>query len=299
MAQVPDNLTPFTRAGLLGDLRKLGVETGDVLLMHSAVNTVGRARDMVRAPDTGMAWLLEALLEAAGPAGIVAVPTFTKTFKHSADGPSGDVWDPARSPSRVGSFTDYLWRRPGAERSGHPTHSVAALGQRAQEFCAGHSWREGASTFDRNGPWGKLADWNGKILWLGTGMRTQTAVHVVEDWMRLPYLATCVALVNDQGVTREVNVTQSPAGPRDFYRKGSKVEQAWNAAGRGRRGKVCWADCHLMGAGEFLEWLRGALLKDPALLLSDNPQDPWSVEARQKTAAYLAQNLRFAAWNRG
>ena len=285
---MPENLTPFSRDGLLSDLRALGVEPGDVLLLHSAIATIGRARDMVRAPDTGMAWLLEALLEAAGPAGIVAVPTFTKTFKHSADGPSGDVWDPARSPSRVGSFTDYLWRRPGAERSGHPTHSVAALGQRAQEFCAGHSWREGASTFDRKGPWGKLADWNGKILWLGTGMTTHTAVHVVEDWMRLPYMATCVALVDDHGVTREVNVTQSPTGPRDFYKKGSKAEQAWNAAGKGTRGKVCRADCHLMRAREFFEWLQSALLKDPALLLSDNPQDQWSVEARKMNAAYLA-----------
>jgi len=285
---MPENLTPFSKDGLLSDLRALGVEPGDVLLLHSAINMLGRARDMVRAPDTGMAWLLEALLEAVGPAGIVAVPTFTKTFKNSADGPSGDVWDPARSPSRVGSFTDYLWRRPGAERSGHPTHSVAALGKRAKEFCAGHSWREGASTFDRKGPWGKLADWNGKILWLATGMTTQTAVHVVEDWMRLPYMGTCVSLVDDHGVTREVNVTQSPTGPRDFYRKGSKAEQAWHAAGKGRRGKVCRADCHLMRAPEFFEWLQSALLKDPALLLSDNPQDQWSVEARKKTAEYLA-----------
>lgn len=279
---------PFSKDGLFSGLRSLGVETGDTLLLHSAVNTIGRARDMVRAPDTGMAWLLEALLEAVGPDGIVAAPTFTKTFKSAQDGPAGDVWNPARSPSRVGSFTDYLWRRPGAVRSDHPTHSVAALGQRAREFCAGHSWREGAATFDRNGPWGKLAGWGGKILWLGTSMRTHTAVHVVEDWMRLPYMATCIALVDDNDVTREVKVTQSPAGPRDFYRKGSKAERAWNAAGMGRHGQVGRADCHLMSAPEFFDWLWTALLADPALLLSDDPQDQWSVDARKRTAEYLA-----------
>ncbi|MGD0093722.1 MAG: AAC(3) family N-acetyltransferase [Planctomycetota bacterium] len=285
---MPDALTPFSKDGLLSDLRKLGVESNDVLLIHSAANTLGSARDLLKAPDTGMAWLLEALLEAVGPEGIVAVPTFTKTFKNAEDGPAGDVWNPARSRSRVGSFTNYIWPRPDAVRSEHPTHSLAALGRRAREFCAGHSWREGASTLDRNGPWGKLADWDGKILWLGTGMPTQTAVHAVEDWMRLPYMATCVALVEDHGATREVHVTQSPAGPRDFYSRGSKTERAWNTTGLGRRGRVCKADCQLMRAREFFDWLWNALLRDPALLLKDDPKDQWSVQAKQKTAEYLA-----------
>ncbi|MCY3023860.1 MAG: AAC(3) family N-acetyltransferase [Planctomycetota bacterium] len=280
--------TPFSKDGLLSDLRRLGIAPGDVLLIHSNLRSIGSVKELIKAPDTGMAWLLEALLEAVGPDGIVAVPTFTKTFKNAQDGPAGEVWNPARTPSRVGSFTNYVLQRPGAMRSGHPTHSIAALGKRAKEFCAGHSWRDGATTFDRNGPWGKLADWNGKILWLGTTMTTQTAVHVVEDWMRLPYMATCVALVDDNDVTREVDVIQSPAGPRDFYKKGSKAEQAWTASGKGRRGRACKAECHLMSAPEFIDWLWHALLKDPALLLSDNPQDQWSVEARKKTAAYLA-----------
>jgi len=283
-----ENLTPFSKDGLLSDLRKLGVESGDILLIHSAANTLASVKDLVKAPDTGMAWLLEALREAVAPDGIIAVPAFTKTFKDERDGPAGDTWNPARSPSRVGSFTNYLRTRPDAVRSDHPTHSIAALGTRAKEFCAGHSWREGASTFDRGGPWGKLADWDGKILWLGTAMTSHTACHVVEDWMRLPYMATCVALVEENGLIREVNVTQSPAGPRDFYREDSKAARAWDVAGKGRRGKICKADCHLMGAREFIDWLWHALLQEPALLLSDKHEDQWSVEAKKKTAEYLA-----------
>lgn len=284
----PEAVAPFSRENLLAGLRALGVRAGDMLLIHSAANSVGSIKELMKAPDTGMRWLLDALLEAVGPDGLVAVPTFTKTFKSESGGPTGDVWNPKRSPSRVGSFTNYVWQQPGAARSDHPTHSIAALGRRAEEFCAGHSWREGATTFDRKGPWGKLADRDGKILWIGTAMKTQTAVHAVEDWMRLPYMATCAALVDDNGTTREVETLQSPAGPRDFYRDGSKCELAWNAAGLGRRGKVCKADCQLMGAAQFIDWLWGALLRDPALLLRDNPDDLWSVEAKKKTAAHLA-----------
>jgi aminoglycoside 3-N-acetyltransferase len=293
---MPQESGGFSQKLLLDGLRALGVKPGDVVLLHSAANSIGPVRELMKAPDTGMRWLLDALLEAVGPAGLIAVPTFTKTFASDKSGPTGDVWNPQKSPSRVGSFTNYVWRQPGAVRSDHPTHSVAALGARAAEFCAGHSWREGATTFDRQGPWGKLVDWKGKILWIGTAMKTQTAVHVVEDWMRLPYMASCVALVDDGGQTREVQVLQSPAGPRDFYRDNSKSEQAWNAAGLSRRGQVGKANCQLMDAAVFIDWLWKALLADPALLLSDKPEDAWSVKARADTAAHL-KNFK-GGWKR-
>lgn len=278
----------FSKELLLSGLRDLGVKKGDVLMIHSAASAIGGIKDLMKAPDTGMLWLLEALKESVGPDGLIAAPTFTKTFKSESDGPTGDVWNPKTSHSRVGSFTNYVWEQKDALRSDHPTHSIAAIGKRAKEFCAGHSWREGATTFDRRGPWGKLVDWNGKILWIGTAMKTQTAVHAVEEWMALPYMAKCVALVDDNGKTREVEVLQSPAGPRDFYRDGSKSEVAWNNSGLGRRGKVGRADCQLMGAGEFIDWLWQAILKDPALLLRDKPDDLWSVKAKADTAKHLS-----------
>jgi aminoglycoside 3-N-acetyltransferase len=284
---MPKENGTFSQQLLLNGLRDLGVRPGDVLLIHSSASSIGPVRELMKAPDTGMRWLLDALLEAVGPKGLISVPTFTKTFKSETDGPSGDVWNPRKSPSRVGSFTNYVWEQPGAARSDHPTHSIAAIGARAAEYCAGHSWREGATTFDRKGPWGKLVDWQGKILWIGTAMKTQTCVHVVEDWMRLPYMGTCVALVDDGGKAREVKVLESPCGPRDFYRDGSKCEVAWDAAGLARRGKVGKADARLMDAAAFVDWLWKALLADPALLLRDKADDPWSVKAKADTAAYL------------
>ncbi len=284
---MPENTVALSKDSLLGGLRELGVKSGDVLMIHSAASSIGSIKELIKAPDTGMRWLLDAILEAVGPEGTIALPTFTKTFKSDKDGPTGDVWDPKKSPSRVGSFTNYVWAQPNAARSDHPTHSVAAIGKRAAEFCAGHSWRDGATTFDRRGPWGKLVDWKGKILWIGTAMKTQTAVHAVEEWMQLPYMARCVALVDDRGQTREVEVLQSPAGPRDFYRDNSKCEVAFNGAGLSRRGKVGKADCQLMDANRFIAWLWNALLVDPALLLRDKEDDLWSVKAKADTAAHL------------
>ncbi len=278
----------FTVDALVSDLKNLGVEKGDTILMHSNAS-IGPARQMVKAPDTGMRWVLDAIMEAVGKDGTLALPTFTKCFKGSDSGPVGDVWNPDTSPSRVGSLTNYILKEPGRSRSDHPTHPLAAIGGRAEEFCQGHSWRDGASTFDREGPWGHLVDWDGKILWVGTDMRTQTAVHVVEDWMALPYMGTCIALVDDNGQTKEVEVTMSPKGTRDFYRQDSKVARAWDQAGLYTKGKVCKADSQLMSARTFIQWLWDKHLEDPAIIMKDDmPDDQWSLEAIEANRKHLA-----------
>ena len=211
-----------TKAGGLGrdrlieDLRALGVESDDTVLLHSNLRALAPVKEILAAPDGGMKWLIEAFREVLGPGGTLAVPTLTKCFKGEG-GPVGQVWHPKKTPSRVGQITNYVLAQPDSFRSDHPTHPLGAIGGRAEEFCRGHSWRDGATTFDRKGPWGHLADWDGKVMWLGTTMHTQTMVHALEDWMNLPYMATLTALVEDpEGVTKEVPVTRSPAGCRDF-----------------------------------------------------------------------------------
>ncbi len=278
----------YSRAAIVAGLKGLGLKRGDAVLMHSDLRTLAKPREVLAAGEYGGTdWLIEAFREVLGPAGLLAVPTFTKCFKDPSVGPAGQIWNPEKTPSRVGEITNFLLAQPDRKRSDHPTHPVAAIGRDAEAFCRGHSWREGATTFDRNGPWGHLVDADGYILWLGTDMRTQTCVHVVEDWMRLPYMATAIALVEVDGKTREVTVTESPAGPRDFYKRDSKSAKAWAAAGLAKKGMVCRAECHLMRAQVFVDWLWQALLKEPGLLLNDGATDEFTVRAWKETPAHL------------
>ena len=273
---------------LAGDLRALGLREGDLVVMHSDLTAVAPVRQILAAPDGGMRWLVDAFREILGTDGILAVPTFTKTFKPGQPGPSGLVWNPRNTPSRVGQITNYVLKEPDVRRSDHPTHSLAAVGEGAERFVSGHSWREGASTFERKGPWGHLVDSDGYIMWLGTAMPTQTACHVVEDWMQLPYMARAIALVEEGGGTKEIEVTQSPAGHRDFYRKGSKVDVAWEKAGLAKKGRVCRAETALMRAREFIGWLWDSLLKDPGFLLCDSKDCEFCREGRKATEKHLA-----------
>ena len=74
--------------------------------------------------------------------------------------PSCAVSDAAAPASRLGRITEALWRRPKAHRSAHPTHSIAAIGQRAEELLRGH---EHTSTFGKDGPCRRYVDWGAKV----------------------------------------------------------------------------------------------------------------------------------------
>jgi aminoglycoside 3-N-acetyltransferase len=267
-------------------LAELGLKKGDVVLVHSDLRSLGKARDLVKLPNCGADLVIDAFLETIGPEGLAIFPVFTKTFDAGEPGPVGQVFDPAETPSRVGSISDVFRRRPEAVRSLQPTHSVSAIGRRAVEFAEAP---EDQSTFDRRGPWGKMHDWDGYICWFGTDNRTNTTVHVVEDWMDLPYMAVAYALVKGaDGKPQRVKVTKSPAGPRDFYRDNSKSARLLEASGILRRTRIGAATVTLMKVRDCHRVLREGIIRDPCLLLldQDDPQG-WTAEFRQKTIDHV------------
>jgi len=267
-------------------LTELGLKKGDVVLVHSDLRTLGTARDLVKLPNCGADLVIDAFLETVGPEGLVVFPVFTKAFEEGQPGPSGDVYDPKSTRSRVGSITDIFWRREAAVRSLQPTHPVAAIGDRAEEFCGAPADQ---STFDRRGPWGKMYDWNGYVCWFGTDNRTNTTVHAVEDWMDMPYMVDAYALVRGpDGQPVRTKVTKSPAGPRDFYRKDSKAAKVLEASGIIKATQIGRAKVSLMKVRELHAVLREAILKDPCLLLKEETEgDDWTRRAREETIRHV------------
>jgi aminoglycoside 3-N-acetyltransferase len=151
------------------DLRSLGLGWGDRVVVHSSLRAVGRV-------DGGADAVVDALLDVLGPDGLLVVPAFTYTTVR---------FDPARDPGRSGVIAEAVRLRPGAVRSLHPTHSVAALGSQAREVCAGHEDRA-ATGVDSPLDW--LARRGGFVLLLGVAHIANTTVHVGESRARAPYL---------------------------------------------------------------------------------------------------------------
>lgn len=193
----------LTRKQLADGLRRSGVKAGDVLLVHSSLSRLGHVEG---GPDA----VIDALLDVLGPTGTLLMPAYPVVGDWMAYIHSDPLFDPRTAPSSMGKITDVFWRRDGALRSLHPTHSVAALGTQAEYFLSDHE--KSPSCCGDPSPFRKLADKKGKILHLGSPFCNTTSMHVVEDVLatfpRKVYLDDMVTLryLDHDGQERAVPV---------------------------------------------------------------------------------------------
>lgn len=163
---------PQTQEQICEALRTLGLPSGAIVFVHSSMSSIGYV-------EGGAEALVDAFLQVLGPAGTLSVPTFT--FSHS--GKTDPVFDPASDPSEMGRLTEETRTRPGAQRSCHLLHSVAALGARATEITASH----GPSAWAKDGPFWKLHESDAYILLLGVPYLRCTFIHLLELLVDVPY----------------------------------------------------------------------------------------------------------------
>ncbi|MCK5849836.1 MAG: AAC(3) family N-acetyltransferase [Kiritimatiellae bacterium] len=265
--------TTISQESIRKSLDALGIQKGDKIVLHSDLQSLGKARELVKLPNCGADCILDAVLEQIGNDGLLCLPVFTKTFVQPSAGPCKDVFDPDTTPSRVGSITNIFLKRPGTVRSLHPTHSWAATGKNAAEFVEGH---DQTTTFGRDSLCGRMYDWDFRILWFGTTGTTNTSTHFAEDWLDLPYMASEDALVKDGDEFKKVTVYRAPSGPRDFYKRaGCKLDEQlkeWNIQ---TTGQAHGSKLTLMQHRTFMNHMLHAMIADPCLLLADDKEDAY------------------------
>lgn len=243
----------LTRAEIVSGLRALGVRPGMVLMVHASLSALGQV-------EGGAAAVIQALLDAIGPEGTLAMPAF---------GEPEELFDAATSPATTGAIAEAFRTWPGVRRSLHPTHSVCALGPLAEELVAGHI--EETTPFAPGSPWNKIARHpQGYVLLVGVDQNSNVLLHVAEDLVDVPYLATVVADYRDPstGEIRKKQVCRFPRGHRDFL----SLDSLFLDTGAMRQGKVGTAICSLIHAGKALELLILALRRDPTAVLCSNPR---------------------------
>jgi aminoglycoside N3'-acetyltransferase/aminopeptidase-like protein len=149
-------------ARLEADLRALGLTPGMDVMVHSSLSRIGH---VIGGANT----VVEALLAVIGPGGTLLMPSFNHR--------SASVFNPLATPTTNGAIPDAMWRRPEAVRSLHPTHAVAAIGPKAEEYCRGHLE---AGIWAADSPIGRLIHGGGYLLSLGVTHEASTAYHVAE-----------------------------------------------------------------------------------------------------------------------
>ncbi len=191
-------LRPYlTQSEVKAALEKVGLEKGALVLGHFALSRFGYI-------EGGAESLIDTLLSILGPEGTLVMPTFTFSWVGRLP------YDPNTTASRVGAVTDRFWRRSGVLRSAHPTHSFAALGRHASALLSGHDHTR--SPLSANGPLGRLADLDGKIL-LFAPPTSNTIMHVGEYRAGLPLLDfLCPVVVEEGDAGRPVGITNPEYG---------------------------------------------------------------------------------------
>lgn len=264
---MPDMHEHTTRERLVRGLRSLGLQGGDVVLVHSSLGGLGWVED-------GAETVIDALIEAVGPSGTVLFPTLTGTEN---DGPAQPpVIELATTPCWTGTIPETARRRPEALRSVHPTHSVSAIGAQEDAYTTGHEASQ--TPCDRHSPYVRLMEEGGKILLLGgVTHESNTSLHALEEMADVPYHLQdeetdgVVILPDGQRVVVR-NRLHLWRWERDFSQVGPYLEQA----GASVSGPVGQSTSTLVSASGLRDVVLPLLKDDPLFLLSAKARDEFS-----------------------
>src|SRR5215469_7684729 len=249
---------PVTSRSMIEDLGSLGVDPGNVLLIHSSLSTLGWVCG-------GAPAVINALLETVGPTGTIVMPSHSTQLTDPASWnspPVPDSWwqiireqalpyNPAITPTRrMGAIAEAFRSWPGVMRSAHPLFSFSAHGPRAEEIVSWHSVKDFG--LGEQSPLARLYDLDASILLLGVGFDKNTSLHLSEFRSTCPgkKFTTEGAPVLFEGRRAWITMQELEFDSSDFVALG----QDFLAKGFVKAARVANADAYLMKARELIDF---------------------------------------------
>ena len=247
---------PLTSASITDDLRALGIQQGDILLVHSSLSSLGWVCGSAVA-------VIDALLASVGSEGTLCMPA------HSGENSEPSKWEnppvppewceiirknmPAYraevSPTRgMGKIAELFRSYPGTVRSDHTQVSFTANGKQSAEITKNHPL---TPQFGMDSPLGALYRLNAKILLLGVGYGNCTSFHLSETmWEAMPQMQSGASIFLD-GTPQWVPFEDYDYDSDDFEQIGAALESETNIA---RIGTIGNAVCHLLPVKEGVDF---------------------------------------------
>ncbi|MEO0995322.1 MAG: AAC(3) family N-acetyltransferase [Pseudomonadota bacterium] len=247
-------MSALSGEAIAGDLRRLGVIPGEVLMVHASLSALGPVKG-------GAETVVDALLAAIGPEGTLVMPAFlevavcvegiVESAPHALIEKARETFptDPANARSEMGAIPEALRTRPGTQRSAHPTTSVIATGPRAAEVLEPHpvAWATGVAS-----PFARMTEMDAQMLLLGVGFNRLSLLHHAEG-----------LVPNGRRKTRIVpqgeGALMAPDVGDDLGVHFPAIGAALLASGTGRTGQVGAADCALVPARATVAFAAGYL----------------------------------------
>lgn len=176
---------PITINKIIADLKKLGVNKGDIIIVHSSLSKIGYVCGDEYA-------VIIALLESVGSEGTIVMPAHTTGLSNPEDWinpPVPKEWfeiirnemptfDILCTPTfGIGKIPEVFRKCTNTVRSNHPQVSFTANGKLADYIVSTH---ELTPQFGEQSPLGSLYKLNAKVLLLGVDYDKCTSFHLSE-----------------------------------------------------------------------------------------------------------------------
>ena len=183
---IAESSRPATVASLTSDVRALGLDQGDIVIVHSAMSRLGWIAG-------GAQSVVVALMAAVGPQGTIVMPTQSGQLTDPASWSNPPVpaawvetvrdalpaYDADLTPTRaMGAVVDCFRHHPDTVRSPHPLVSFAANGGHAHEIVRSHPL---APETGEASPLGRLYELDALVLLLGVTHSNNTSLHLAEE----------------------------------------------------------------------------------------------------------------------
>lgn len=265
----------YTKEQLVQQLRDMGIQPADNLLVHSSMKSMGTVQG-------GADTVLDALQEAVAE-GMLMLPTHT--WRQMSEEYS--LFDPEKESVCVGILPELFRKRPGVVRSLHPTHSMAVYGKGAENYVAGE---ENCTTpCPPEGCWGRLKEIGAKILLLGVTHTRNTYIHSIEESFQIPERFT------EHTVRFQIKQPDGCLKNVDMYRHYNKVDPhisehydimkaGYEKAGAAKRVRLGDAECILCDAAKLFEVTGRILTKEPNCFIDreEIPEEWYMAKALMK-----------------
>lgn len=267
--------TPLHSKMIVEALKELGIQKGDVLLVHSGLSHLGHI-------EGGADTVIDALTEAVGEEGTILMPCFTRPYvafegtvnkdrrfrPFHTDGTNNTV------NICTGSIPKALLKREGALRSANASHSWGGVGKQAQYCLSAHECLD--SPASGNSPMAKALELGGKVLFFGCGIASNTFLHFVEDQANAPYLLNAVVKIEDADGTLHTEIMRKHLpGHRSFYgpapEQGKFYREAFARGLEVKETALGLGKLHLMDLKQLYQISMDMFADDPLATLCDNP----------------------------
>lgn len=254
---ISEDHSPATVESLEADLRTLGLATGQVVLVHSSLSSLGWVVGGAQA-------VLIALMNVLTDSGTLVMPAYSSDNSdptHWKDPAVPEGWwqtirdhmpafDRKLTPSRrVGVIPELFRTAKDVRRSDHPSTSFCAWGRYAHAITADHRLN---SSFGEESPLARVYDLHGLVLQLGVGHDTNSSLHLAEhraEWPSMHSIKAGAAVQLEHG-RQWVQYEGLNYNSDDFAQAGTEFDAAHNTV----CGKVGQATARLMDQRSLVDF---------------------------------------------